>query len=269
MKNDLKVSVIVPCYNSENTILRALNSISEQSYKAEEIIIIDDASVDRTRDIVNQWISNYAGSNVIKFICNDVNSGVSASRNIGISIASSELIAFLDSDDAWHVNKLECQVSFFYTDPQLYLSFHKSENLTSEDSISNISNISNVSNIKPKSRSLNKFEFLLKNIIPTRSVMMKNNRIFRFDESMSYSEDYDLWLRVFLNGKKIIKINLVLSYSFEDESHKGLSKQKAKMHQGVLATYRNIYNARLISKRLFLFLKFFQNFKYFLKRLTK
>ncbi|WP_052880199.1 glycosyltransferase family 2 protein [Vibrio coralliirubri] len=263
MINNLKVSVVIPCYNSEKTIERALDSINEQSYKVSEIIIVDDASIDKTRDVISDWISSRKSHSIIKFIENCVNSGVSASRNIGIAEASCDLIAFLDSDDAWNINKVKYQVSFFSSDPQLYLSFHGSENLSDKNVLTKFVNLHQ--NEKP----LTKYSLLIKNTIPTRSVMMRNDKCFKFNESMSYSEDYDFWLRVCLSGRKIINMNVVLAYSFEDEHHTGLSSHKVKMHNGVLETYRNIYKSKLISRRMYFFLTGFQKFKNIYKRLVK
>lgn len=261
--NSLKISVVVPCYNSEETIERALDSIAAQSCKVDEIIIVDDASVDQSQCVIKNWISNYKDSSVIKFFINSVNSGVSASRNLGISEASCDLIAFLDSDDAWHFDKVKRQVSLFSSDPLLYLCFHGSENLSGKV------NVRNVINQSQREEALTKYCLLIKNVIPTRSVMMRNDKVFKFNETMSYSEDYDFWLRVCLSGKKIINMNITLAYSFEDEYHSGLSSHKVKMHNGVLETYRNIYKSKLISKLSYVSLIVLQNFKYNYKRFLK
>ncbi|CAH6902813.1 putative Uncharacterized glycosyltransferase HI_0868 [Vibrio chagasii] len=261
--NSLKISVVVPCYNSEETIERALESIATQSCKVDEVIIVDDASEDQSQYVINNWISNYKGGSVIKFFINRVNSGVSASRNLGISEASCDLIAFLDSDDAWHSDKVKRQVSLFSADPLLYLCFHRSENLSGQI------NVINTINHSQKEEVLTKYRLLIKNVIPTRSVMMRNDKFFKFNETMSYSEDYDFWLRVCLSGKKIINMNTTLAYSFEDEYHSGLSSHKVKMHSGVLETYNNMYKLGLISKLSYVSLIALQYFKYNYKRFLK
>lgn len=90
------VSVIVPAYNAEKTVGKALQSLIDQTFKDIEIIIIDDGSKDKTREI----ISSFAAKDTrIKLILKDVNEGLSAARNSGIKIANGDYIGYLDSDD--------------------------------------------------------------------------------------------------------------------------------------------------------------------------
>ena len=90
-----KVSVIIPTYNAENTILKCINSIVKQTYKKIEIIIIDDGSTDSTLNKLNDLAKN--DDRII--IKKQRNSGVSVARNNGINIASGDYILFVDSDD--------------------------------------------------------------------------------------------------------------------------------------------------------------------------
>lgn len=89
------VSVIVPCYNSESTLLRCLESLRNQTRPFYEIIIINDGSMDRTEDIANSFLSN--NKNVSVYTIS--NSGVATARNLGISKANGNYITFVDSDD--------------------------------------------------------------------------------------------------------------------------------------------------------------------------
>ncbi len=104
------VSVIIPTYNREHTLIRALQSVKKQFYRPVEIILIDDASTDGTSLLLRGfdfWDLQ------CRIIVNEVNSGIGYSRNIGIKSASWEFIALLDSDDEWiDVNKLLLQVNF-------------------------------------------------------------------------------------------------------------------------------------------------------------
>lgn len=90
------VSVIVPAYNAEKTVEKALRSLIDQTFKDIEIIIIDDGSKDKTREIISSFA---AKDNRIKLILKDVNEGLSAARNSGIKIANGDYIGYLDSDD--------------------------------------------------------------------------------------------------------------------------------------------------------------------------
>ena len=103
MNNNFNISVIIPTYNRKHTLKRAITSVINQSYKPIEIIVVDDGSTDGTFEWIN---SEYP---LIKLI-QQLNSGVSSSRNTGINNAIGNWIALLDSDDEWKVNKLEKQV---------------------------------------------------------------------------------------------------------------------------------------------------------------
>lgn len=93
---NIKVSIIIPVFNSERYLPRLLNSLSSQRFKDFEVIFIDDCSKDESVAIIKNYKSK--NSNV-KFFSNDVNKGVSYSRNIGIKNSSGDFITFIDSDD--------------------------------------------------------------------------------------------------------------------------------------------------------------------------
>jgi len=90
------VSVIIPAYNAENYIEKAIQSVLEQTYPNFEVIVIDDNSTDRTVDVVREFRDER-----IKLLVNEQNMGPSYSRNRGIIEAKGEWIALLDSDDWW------------------------------------------------------------------------------------------------------------------------------------------------------------------------
>lgn len=102
------VSIITAAYNAEKTIETCINSVLAQSYPNWEMLIINDCSSDNTAQIVQDFI---ARDNRIRLIENEINSGVSFSRKVGLENARGEWIAVLDSDDAWASDKLEKQLS--------------------------------------------------------------------------------------------------------------------------------------------------------------
>lgn len=99
-----KVSVIIPCYNSEKTILYTLRSLEEQTYKDFKIIVVNDGSSDGTANLIKKYIKE---SKINITLENIPNSGVSVARNKGIEISNSDYIAFVDSDDKCHPEFLE------------------------------------------------------------------------------------------------------------------------------------------------------------------
>ena len=105
----IKISVIIPTFNrGQTTLLAAINSALNQTYKPFEIIVCDDGSTDNTKNILDL---NYI-SNQIRYIYCGKNGRPSIPRNIGIKKAKGNWIAFLDSEDIWLQNKLETQVNF-------------------------------------------------------------------------------------------------------------------------------------------------------------
>lgn len=101
------INIIIPTYNSGNTIERALKSVLKQTYQDYEILVCDDASNDNTCDIVDTYTCYNPNIRLLK---QSINSGAGAARNLGMRNAAGKYIAFLDSDDEWLPEKLEYQV---------------------------------------------------------------------------------------------------------------------------------------------------------------
>ncbi len=97
------ISVIIPFFNSESCIGRMLDSILSSTYMPSEILLIDDGSTDNSREIIEQYSSKHS---FIKYVKKE-HSGVSASRNLGIKLATGDFISFLDSDDYIEPNMYE------------------------------------------------------------------------------------------------------------------------------------------------------------------
>jgi len=99
----------MPAYNAANTIAQSINSVRSQTCDNWELIVVDDASKDATAQIVHGFAE---ADSRIRLYSNKQNLGIAASRNFGIQQASGSLIAFLDSDDLWHEDKLQKQLAF-------------------------------------------------------------------------------------------------------------------------------------------------------------
>jgi glycosyltransferase involved in cell wall biosynthesis len=110
----MRVSVIIPAYNRADLLPQTLDSVLAQTRPAAEIIVVDDASTD---DTSGQVVARYAGR--VTLIRNTINRGVTASTNIGISAATGEAIALLDSDDLFAPDKLAQQTAFLATHPDI------------------------------------------------------------------------------------------------------------------------------------------------------
>lgn len=102
------VSVIIPSYNREKTIERAVMSVLNQTYKDLELIVVDDCSKDNTVEVLKSIKDDR-----LKIIRLEKNSGACVARNVGVENAQGDYIAFQDSDDEWLLDKLEKQMAIF------------------------------------------------------------------------------------------------------------------------------------------------------------
>lgn len=119
MTNIPRVSVILPAYNRETLVARAIDSVLAQTYGDFELIIVDDASKDGTRAV----LETYRTHPKVRLILSDVNRGGSGARNLGIAAAKGALIAFQDSDDVWMPHKLAAQVAALDANPKAGLCY--------------------------------------------------------------------------------------------------------------------------------------------------
>lgn len=110
--NQPRVSCIVPVYNGDRYLAEALDSVLGQTYAPYEVIVVDDGSTDGTGRVLETY-----GDRVR--VESQANHGVAAARNRGLELARGELISFQDSDDVWHLEKLERQVARFDARPEL------------------------------------------------------------------------------------------------------------------------------------------------------
>ncbi len=104
---DEKVSIIVPVYNAKACIADTIMSVCGQSYKEFELLLVDDASTDGTRFVMESLASDN-----IRILDNTDKKGAAGARNTGIAAASGRYIAFIDADDLWEKDKLQKQIAF-------------------------------------------------------------------------------------------------------------------------------------------------------------
>ncbi len=184
-----KISVIIPSFNREKTVVRAINSVLEQNYPNIELIVVDDGSSDNTATILKK---KYLKSLIL---LEQTNQGVSSARNRGVEQSSGKWIAFLDSDDYWHPKKLAYQIQALELLPDLKIL------QTQEIWIRNGRRVNpRIKHKKPKGWIFNKS---LKLCCISPSSVLIEKALFcdagGFDEDLLACEDYDLWLRITAN----------------------------------------------------------------------
>ncbi|ALF54790.1 family 2 glycosyl transferase [Nostoc piscinale CENA21] len=208
------VSVIVPTFNRANLLPRAISSILQQTLSNFELIIVDDGSTDNTAEVVKEFTDPR-----IKFLPLGKNYGGSYARNQGIKAASTELIAFLDSDDEWLAEKLELQVKRLQE---------------SDDPLATVVYCLGYECVegqrKIPSLHLHEgdvFDNLLRGWLPptTSLFMVKRSALLEvngFDESLPSFQDYDLWLSLAAANNHFLAVDqpLIIRY-FHDQQIRG------------------------------------------------
>lgn len=124
------VSIITPLYNSEKYIAETIESVLAQTYSNWEMIIVDDCSKDNSTKIVEEYQKK---DRRIKLYRNEINKGVSYTRNRAIDLSQGKYIAFLDSDDLWKKEKLEKQIKFM-EEKNVVLSYTAYEKINEDGS---------------------------------------------------------------------------------------------------------------------------------------
>jgi len=245
------VSVIIPCYQCNCTIERAVASVAAQTLKPIEVILIDDCSGGDTLQLLYEIQSNYA-KNWIKVIALPENIGAGMARNIGWEISTQPYIAFLDSDDSWHPEKVKIQYVWMVKHPEVALSAHACKQLIDESIVDN--RVKKITSEK-KFHVVTKQQILLSNRFPTRSVMLRGNITHRFPESKRYGEDYHLWTEICCEGLKCYYSKAVLAYLYKPAyGEAGLSAALWQMEKGEINTYLSLYRAESIRFGALLFL---------------
>ncbi len=183
------VTVIIPVFNREDTISRAVNSVLQQEYKNIEAIVVDDCSNDTTVEVVKN-----CGDPRIKLICLPQNHGANYARNRGIENAKGEFIAFQDSDDEWLKEKLDKQIKYM-TDNNLDASFCPYILCDGEQRQIIPSDFEN----RDLYTAQLKEQLKRGNVVGTPTLVVKRDvfsRIGMFDEEMARLQDYEFVLRI-------------------------------------------------------------------------
>lgn len=186
-----KVSVIMNCLNAEKYLRQAIESVYAQTYANWEIILLDNASTDRTAEIAKSFDQK------LRYFRNDATVPLGQARNLALRQAQGELVAFLDSDDAWFPNKLEKQIPLFENTPTVGLVFSDTV-LHYQQSGRDTTYFAEHDYYPPRGRI---FSALLQHYsIPMLTAVMRKEVLDTlkewFDESFQCCDDYDFFMRV-------------------------------------------------------------------------
>jgi teichuronic acid biosynthesis glycosyltransferase TuaG len=192
------ISIIIPIYNREKILTETINSVITQTYTNWELLLVDDFSSDNSVAVIESYTQKY--SNIKFYQSQKKGYGPAHPRNIGIKNAKGNYIAFLDSDDVWHRNKLEAQINILKgsqykaicSNAEFFPSGHRNQFY------------------RFKSRPISFEEYLDKpSGISTSCILIKKeyvDEIGFFEENIEFTshEDYDYWLRMLSHNNNCI-----------------------------------------------------------------
>jgi glycosyltransferase involved in cell wall biosynthesis len=252
------VSVIVPCFNSSKTLVRAVESIASQTLRPAELILVDDCSSDDTWHIMENLKSKY-DSGWISLKKLDINAGPAAARNEGWEVATSKYISFLDADDSWHPDKVRIQYGIMSNNQDYALSGHSTKVVTGSEGLI----INSYDDSCPTYKTISVASILMSNKLSTPTVMLRRNLNFRFPQYKRYAEDYHLWCSILLANNKCIFIDCDLAYLYKSRyGESGLSSNLLAMEMGVWDVYLDMMRQKKINFLYMFFLIAFSGCKF-------
>lgn len=208
------VSIIMSVYNSEDYLKEAIDSILGQTYANLEFIIIDDASTDRSLDIVKSY-----NDKRILLIKNEVNIGLAASLNKGIEIARGKYIARMDSDDISQSNRIYEQVKYLENNPDIlcYGSWARyfGDNMPRSLKIKHFLRLYDTFRVPLKYEDIKaSLLFWIPFVHPTvmfNSALLRQNNLV-YNPCLRRAQDYELWSRLCFLGKCANTSKVLLNY---------------------------------------------------------
>lgn len=200
-------SVVVPVYQAENFIKKAMDSVINQTFKDYELILVDNGATDNSYKIISDYIDKHPDYD-IKCIRLEQNQGISGGRNAGIQSAKGEYISLLDADDIWMSNKLEKTAEAIKNNPSADVLWHYE--MREDGNKKTVSKFREVNNSDAFVDLLTNGNCLSPTTVSVRTGLLRDAGGFdtKLDKGQ---EDYDCWLRLARNGAKFYLIKEPLS----------------------------------------------------------
>lgn len=225
-----KISVVMPVYNGEKYLREAIDSILNQTLSDFEFIIINDASTDKTEEIIKSYTDNR-----IKYLKNEKNLGVAGTLNKGLDVAKGEYIARMDADDISLPLRFEKQVKFMDKHRNIAVCGGVMEHFGADDN-KKAYTVLGIDNMR--------INFLFDSCLFHPTVMMRKsvieNEHYRYDTQFDKVEDFELWTR------------LVLKYGIDNINQTLL---KYRIHQNQVTQNYNNEHKEKASKVRYNYLK--------------
>ncbi|WP_119968796.1 glycosyltransferase family 2 protein [Shewanella japonica] len=238
------VSIIMPSYNSSETISESIDSVLGQSYSNWELLITDDKSQDDTVNIIKQYAYK---DDRIRLFENEENLGAGGSRNRSISSAQGKFIAFLDSDDLWYNNKLEVQISFMLkNDVALSYTWYQKFDTNGDGGL-----------VKPR-LTVTYQQLLYSNVIGCLTAIYDAEKLGkRYMPLIRKRQDMGLWLNILKDIDFAHAVPQVLARYRVDS---GMTQNKFKILKWQWLFYREVVNLNIIASIFYFTVYAFKGF---------
>lgn len=219
--SELMVSVVMPAYNCERYIDKAISSVLAQKASL-ELVIVEDRSTDNTAEVIKPFLSD---SRII-YIQNEHNMGAAASRNAGVKRALGKYIAFLDADDCWREDKLEKQLKLM-EEKNAVLSSTGRQIMTEEGRLTD--------RYMGIPEEITYKQLLRGNVLNTSGVMIRTDMARKYPMTQEQlHEDYITWLSILKEGYTAYGLDEpLLMYRLMQGTKSGNKLKSARMTYGV------------------------------------
>lgn len=244
------VSVITPLYNSEKFIAETIESVLNQTYKNWEMIIVNDCSKDNGPSIVQEYQKK---DKRIKLFNNEINQGVSFTRNRAIELAQGKYIAFLDSDDLWKDKKLEKQVKLM-EENKVFLSYTGYNKMNEDGSERGRIEVPEKVNYK---------ELLKGNIMGCLTVTVRKDILKKDPFKNTKQEDYILWLELLKQEK--FAYGIIESLAYYRVLNNSRSSNKIDLVKFNWRIYKEFEKLSLIESLYYYIIYIYRGIKRYLK----
>jgi len=227
-----KVSIITPCFNCQEFLEETFTTVTQQNYQNWEWILVDDCSTDSSYEKLQELSSRDERIRVFK---NEDNCGAAVTRNVGLDQATGDYVAFLDSDDLWHPEKLEVQIRQM-VENSIEFSYHD------YDTVDEAGNHLKEQKLKSSytAKDLLKYNPFATSSIVIRRELIVSNRI-RFKEHLKRRQDYFFWYDSIAASKVVKGIGQALS-RYRLGNSNSLSSNKVQMAKIQWKLYREEFN---------------------------
>lgn len=254
------ISVIIPMYNADQSIVSALDSVKNQTFPLEEfeVIIVNDGSTDRSAEMVRNYSKENPQMKII--LLDQKNGGVSKARNTGLKIATGNYIALLDADDEWLPSKIEKQIQYFQSS-SLKVDFLATTR--------NNNKILFPYTIKNNLAEITFRKLLIRNEAQPSTVMFRRKVIENtgyFDDNQRYAEDVNYWMKISLKNKMYIlnESLVIVGKGKRTFGVSGLSANLPEMAKGFRKNLREMYLLKQINFPQYILFRLFYKSKYLL-----